>query len=431
MGMIRLSRRREQIHSYKVSKTMSTMIALGLEELGDCDDYIYRLYLAKDFKCKRLVEGKNAKDRDGIEYTADIEYKGKMYEANIFFDYMRFDRGYSRPKFWGEKEKHLYQIITDGIEVSMMFDENILDGFHLQLKILHTLMPGLFAVIDCNAERIHDGVWAATAAEAKVPPAPENLYLLQGVTDDATEKVWIHTHGLNRCGVIDLDIMAGVQEDAAVCGQIISGIAEFIALGNEIGNEYELINIIADNAGTLYPLTWVHVDNAVKLYSDGELGSKAQRGETHNTNRGMIFFYIDPAAMARKQITKIEDISSELKHNIVVYKSNIETNRMSALARERFDCIKAYIGRSEYMVRVKFGLEYNECGDKEHIWFTPTQIIKDKVECILSQEPFKIKNLKRGDKLVLPVDLVTDWIIYSDELGAINADKAFRLEINK
>ena len=63
--------------------------------------------------------------------------------------------------------------------------------------------PELLAVIDDSSEKILSGRWVTLAARSQVAPAPRYLYTAQAVSGDE-DCVWLHTHGLNRCGCPEL-----------------------------------------------------------------------------------------------------------------------------------------------------------------------------------------------------------------------------------
>ena len=61
-----------------------------------------------------------------------------------------------------------YNIITQsdsGLTVAMTFGEDILKSYHLQLKILYTIVPNMAGVIDFCVERVLSSVWVKLAVE--------------------------------------------------------------------------------------------------------------------------------------------------------------------------------------------------------------------------------------------------------------------------
>ena len=71
-----------------------------------------------------------------------------------------------------------------GLAIEMDFGIDALASYHLQLKLIHTMLPDVLAVIDDSSEKILSGRWVALAAQSKVPPAPRYLYPAQAVSGD-------------------------------------------------------------------------------------------------------------------------------------------------------------------------------------------------------------------------------------------------------
>lgn len=90
--------------------------------------------------------------------------------------------------------------------VIMPFGKDHKSSFHFQLKLIDALMPEPVAIIDESAEQIFSGQWAHLAAASNTPPSPQYIYQIHAVTDEKDE-VWLHTHGLARCGLPEIEIL--------------------------------------------------------------------------------------------------------------------------------------------------------------------------------------------------------------------------------
>ena len=98
-----------------------------------------------------------------------------------------------------------------GLSVEMEFGADPLASYHLQLRLICSLVPELLAVIDDSSEKILSGRWVTLAARSQVAPAPRYLYTAQAVSGDE-DCVWLHTHGLNRCGCPELEVLNSTKE---------------------------------------------------------------------------------------------------------------------------------------------------------------------------------------------------------------------------
>lgn len=111
-----------------------------------------------------------------------------------------------------------------GIGVVMEFSEASLASYHLQLRIIHTILPDLLAVLDDSSEKILSGKWVQLAAQSAIPPAPRYIYSVQAVTDD-TGCVWLHSHGLNRCGLSEIEILNSTKDTYSMHYNILETMA--------------------------------------------------------------------------------------------------------------------------------------------------------------------------------------------------------------
>ena len=92
---------------------------------------------------------------------------------------------------------------------------------------------------------------------------------------------------------------------------------------------------------------------------------------------------------------------------------------MSMLAREKYECLKyaynAQQGGKECNILVKVGLKTDDPDRNEHIWFELLGFEGDDFIGELTQDPFYVDYIKKGDKGKYSVNDITDWIIYTPE----------------
>ena len=187
-------------------KEKSYMLALpGEQEPEGRMEVLRRIKNAPDFK----VVTADTEDEGSLELT--VEYKGNRYRALLY------PTGFELPEFY--RCQHLFPDVDievmeraeSGLAVEMMFGEDALDSYHLQLKLIHAVLPDAVAVLDDSSEKILSGHWVALAAVSSVPPAPRYIYTAQAVSGEE-EIVWLHTHGLNRCGISELEVLNSTKD---------------------------------------------------------------------------------------------------------------------------------------------------------------------------------------------------------------------------
>ena len=95
------------------------------------------------------------------------------------------------------------------------------------------MLPDALAVIDDSSEKILSGRWVALAAESEVPPAPRYLYTAQAVSGEE-DCVWLHTHGLNRCGRPELEVLASTKDNYQEHYNVLETLANRILEDEEV-----------------------------------------------------------------------------------------------------------------------------------------------------------------------------------------------------
>lgn len=403
---------------------------------------------SKDF---RLLSFSTLEDKGGFylsAFTAEIEYKNHTYVADIYTaetetlllqDY-GFANNIDRESIEAAQKQQFY------LEVSMFFSEDNLASFHLQMKILNAIIPDASVVIDFMSYRLLSARWLALSARSEIPPSPDYLYTLHCVYDQESEekdkRYWFHTHGLQRCGSVELEminITQGIEQMHTLMNMTVK---KFLT---DPSKEKEEFVIGYDGMGI--NLCWLRWEEALNDFPSGILGGlndRKEEGDIHAGPSGIIF------AVEDKNMTSPEIYASTLADNPIYYISTEETNRMSALAKERFGMfrevfekenpwkdkksfIKNIFGKkpddSQWAFLVKLGLTVDNAesdNDKEHLWFEVLSINNNEIEAKLLNQPYWIASLKEGGTYKYPVDLLTDWIIYGPE-STYTSDSIYEL----
>ena len=79
--------------------------------------------------------------------------------------------------------------------------------YHAQLQLLREASGGTAKVLDVSAQTVRAGSWLDEVAASAVPPSPVSLYTVHSVFEARHRPIWLHTHGLERCGSIELDVV--------------------------------------------------------------------------------------------------------------------------------------------------------------------------------------------------------------------------------
>lgn len=318
----------------------------------------------------------------------------------------------------------------EGLMVEMMFNENILESYHIQLKLISEMLDGCLAVLDASSEKVLSGRWVQLAAQSSVPPSPRYIFTVQAVSGE-TDDVWLHSHGLNRCGLPELEILNSTKDTYNDHYNIIETMAKRLIERTEPLQEKEPVYLAMVTNEIPLMATMVNWKEALKKYPSGILGSAADRKDGHNQYTNAIFCYLSPKDMDKKQYSKVSVFDEYLKENPIFMLSSQETERMKMLAAERLEYMLKMFGRENITILLKVGLEvdeeFKEEGNSfEHIWFELKEKHEDTFTAELTQEPYYVKALHEGAVLDFPYSQITDWIIFSQE-GRVTPDDVYLL----
>lgn len=414
----------ENAKSGTIEKEPSYMMAVPKDAsiLSDMEAMIERIKTIPDVKVlAKRISG---------EPSAVVSYKDAEYEIQIFVE------DYTLPKLFcinhqlTKGDMEILQTANKGVSTKLLFSENNMDSFHLQIKVLAAMVPDMAGVIDISGERILSGKWAALSASSKVPPAPLYLYGIQAVNNN--KDFWLHTHGLHRCGCIELEILNATHDNYSALGNLVTTLADMIVSNGEFQPEGEPFFAGSLQDGSDIVATWLSIDNALAHYPNLKIGGRRDRMDGHNENTGAIFLYTCEEDYENHVFTPASILSKYLDDNPIFMKTSKETDRMKALAIERLSYLKKMLDSPmEKAILVKIGLEVDEefkNGDmKEHIWFELQSMTDSTLTGELTQEPYYVKALHPGSIGTYPYEDLTDWVIYTKK-GPITPDSVYLLE---
>ena len=286
-------------------------------------------------------------------------------------------------------------------------------------------------MIDFCTERVLSGVWVKLAAQSMIQPSPDYLYAVQAVSN-GNGQVWLHTHGLNRCGAIEVEILDSDQENYQNHSSILQTLGKRIISDHTFIEEEDAFMVGRMNNGAYIVATWIAYEEALKLYPKDILGGIQDRKDGHNEATGVVYLYLSEKDFENKKYRHVSAINEYLSDNVLMMYSNEETLRMSALAKERLHYFSNAIKNEDTEGIMKIGLEVDEEykqeeGFREHIWFHIKEINGSKAQAVLTQEPYYIKDLHEDAEMEVDLNDLTDWILLTPE-GSVTPDSVYLLE---
>lgn len=372
---------------------------------------------------------------DNDRYRVALEYKGESFDFFVGIEDFQLPELFRIGHDFTDNEIEVMESAKRGLNSQMVFGDNNSESYHLQIKLLCAMVEEPAGIVDFSAEKMLSGRWARLAGESEVPPSPDYLYTVQAVSSK-DGKVWLHTHGLHRCGVIDLEIIDSDKENYEGQAVILCTLASRMISEGKFCNEYEPFYVMRLTPEVPLVATWVSWHRAVTFFPHNIIGGKDDRLESHNKDTGVVYLYQSKEDADNKKISHVCIYNDLYDANVMQMITSEETDRMKNLALERLGyMIGLFEDRESFDnmgVIVKVGLEVDDefkDGDmKEHIWFLVKDIDveNETFEAELTQEPYYVASLKPGDIRTCTFDEITDWVVYVDG-EKITPDSVYRL----
>lgn len=418
----------------------SCMSGLVRDVCPDKEEIIRRLGTLEDL---------NITDVSEVDDVLEIEakYENEMYLFS--FDITTFDKdwfnGYFlqlNKQYFTKQEMEEFGSRDTLLRSYVKFGQDCMKSFHLQLKVMNAVLPDMLALIDASSMRLFNRIWVNLAAKSTVPPSPQDMYNVHAVNDK--DKVWLHTHGLTRCHLTELEIVGSNTDAYRTHYDLLSSFANRLIDMQSNGDSEELteyyqnpvINLGKFSDDRFIVATAIPWREAISEYPDKVLGGISDREDDHNFKTNIIFLYADEDSLEKGRYSKVSDFDKLMEVNPVFFYSRSETERMAHVARERFGYVERFMQnlQEDESAIVKIGIPVESDEDDElnaeHIWFGLISCDNGKIVAELLQEPYWIPDIKVGDIREFALDDVTDWVIYREEgKMAINPSNAYLLDV--
>lgn len=357
------------------------------------------------------------------KYQVEVEYQEVDFHLNLMV-FVNYDRDLDEFQLGNrisdqERESFLKQKYF--LETSLYFSDDYLDSYHLQLKVMQAIVEKPSVVIDYMPMRILSGKWVEITAKSHIPPAPSYLYVIHSVYEDEgdSRSYWLHTHGLHRCNAVELEFL-NIKNGAQQFFDVLNIVATSFLTSDSKKKENEVFDVGYDGLGLSF--CWQRWEKSVMQFPSNILGGLKERSpEEENYGPSGVLY-----AVQENELISPEIYAKTLADNPMYFISDVETERMAALAYDRFQSFKRVFKEKysfpndeeegSWSFLVKLGIEVDEGEGKEHLWFEVTQIDEfDNITAVLLNQPYWIQVLKKDDVRTYPLDFLTDWVIYGSE----------------
>ncbi len=345
-----------------------------------------------------------------------------------------------------EDERLEMQQAAQTVECITYFDlDDPQISWMLQLAVLDAVAGECYAVQDMVSGQFFSGTWLAEMAQTHTPPSLEMAYVIHVVTpeNDHADDFWMHTHGLLKFGMPELEILRARREQLENFQNLINSVSQMMLDDNDIWQTDEAITCAQSEQGMvsmrlmpwqsalrsdlLAPVKKGLFKRSIERFN-GDLGERAD-DDVHSKPSLVVFGDNDGQMVPLSAF----DQALAADQHLMFMLPNAESERMHWLAQEKLPLLASCLKRhppidDAWTYIMKICCESEHTGAVEHMWFKVAHMTDTELEAELLNEPFNIPEMHQGTVYVLPVSEVTDWCIYSEPLQKrITPDDAFHL----
>ncbi len=283
---------------------------------------------------------------------------------------------------------------------------------------LHDLMrvlaaasvPGLPAVYDDGALCVLSGRSVRELASSVVPPRNSALYAIHNVPGRGGS--WLHTHGLARAGIPEIELLAVPGDDHREACELIDAVVDAL-LGNvepdsdgvmELGESIRIRIMDAEEALTRFP-----ADIA---------GGRDGRGD-HDL-KAWILLAEDGSGSPRDAIARMAE-------DVVLFKTREESDRQRSLSQHRFSVFGQLFALRRgcgWQFHIKLAYERaSESTGSEYMWFEALALRPGEVLAKLLSVPRDVPALSQGSESWHSLERMADWVIVTPD-GSFDPENA-------
>ena len=345
-----------------------------------------------------------------------LSYENEEYEIGYYPSKFSLPEMYIKNYYFSDEEIEELREAKAALTIFMKFNNNPKKSYQLQLKLALAMVPNMIGLMDESAEKMLPVEWVKMTANSKTLPSSNDLYTVQAVSNDNGE-IWLHTHGLCRCGITELEILQSNKENYNNHYNLITTFAGYLMEQKEKYKKSAYIGILSNRSPIV--VTYISWTKALEEYKNLNLGSALDRKNGHNSKTSVIFIYKNENDEKQEKITKVSDYDKLWGDNPIFFISNEETERMKIVAMERFNFVREAAKKKENKIIIKIGLKINESDKFEHTWFELIEFEGEEFRAKLLQEPYNVKDIHKGDERLYTVKNVTDWVIYTPNFTVV------------
>lgn len=280
-----------------------------------------------------------------------------------------------------------------------------IQAFGLFMQIAYAAVPDALAVIDLQADAIRLNGWLRDVASPGIPFPISAMYRIHAVTDG--EQVWMHTHGLQRAGLPEIEVLAGNEDQARNLRALLRTVVNR-ALVHKLPSMGETIAYGQQLECALVPWRYVHTNIRPTI------GGLSDRDVDHPEDSLTLVTW-QPTSETTGEWQSIAKTTPLLTGNPVFFLTDYETERLEALARLRWRTFAYLADQYAQTQRWSFLAKFSYGGDvpgtsREHLWFEVHAADLEGADATLLNVPFQdTLQLSEGQRGYHNIERLTDF----------------------
>ncbi len=419
----------EQLYYQLIAGELKQISTIGIIPAAGWDEYVdYEDIIDKLSECPFLSKSKfkEAEPNELLTGTAKYLDNNKTYEITLgIYDFEYTNELEQEFSQLTEREFMQLSHAKEVLICELYFEGEIMDSYLFQLKLLDYLVSDALALYDYSAGKLISQSWLKMTLSDQISPSYQTLYSTHAILDEEDQTLWIHTHGLHRCGLIEVEMLGVPHATMHNYHKIIDTIVELM-LKDGVPQFGEPITLGYVHE-TYLTYSWLPWQKAITMFHKENADHFA--GDAHDRNDGV---HNEPAGVFLpfwEETFYETEFYDQLfcQDPVVLFISNQETKRMSKLAQQRYSHFhKLFLQHKSnqenwhFLAKIAFIIDeqYRTVGQEnhEHIWLSVTETNPTTLKGKLTENAYYVAALKAGMEVTVSLEQITDWIIDSDPL---------------
>jgi hypothetical protein len=285
-----------------------------------------------------------------------------------------------------------------------------LAAYARQLRFAAIAAPDAVAVHDHASQRTQSADRLRAVSSWATPPPPTELYAVHAVSPRSRwGTAWVHTHGLARCGMPDVELLRVPTHLAEAARDLLAAFVR-ARLGTPVA-----LRGFSDDLVLGHRVEWLPSEEAVRRMTPRELGGRGdrRRAPSHAGRRIAIVAADRPDRPPDPPLDLLEAFDEA---TAVVRVRPSESERAARLARERWPVFERLFGvhgdDDDWSFVVSVPLP-TASGGSEHLWWLVERIRDGRLLCRVRNEVIDVPGLATDDLRWHDVSAVDDWVVYA------------------